>query len=74
MAVLVNSKSKKCVTCEYWKGTREPDSFGKNVRYNIHTRDKDEGTCDNRRSPKRNKEVRANSSGCSKWEKWQVLK
>lgn len=65
MSVLLSRKA--CGTCEYWCGAREADSFGSHVRCKTDT---DEGLCQARQSPRKNKEVKAGQTACVKWEKW----
>ena len=74
MAIIATSTVKKCVTCEYWGGTRAASPTGREVKYKIRITDGDAGVCGNRSSVKRGKPVRGGDTGCTRWGKWNPLK
>ena len=73
MAIIAASAVKKCVTCEFWGGTRAASPTGREVKYKIKAADGDVGICDNS-SIKKGRPVRGGDTGCTKWVKWNRLK
>jgi len=62
-----HSKTWKCCsTCEFWLGAREPDSFRSSVQVSSGTKGKCMGQWKG--------STKDESSSCSSWEKWGVLK
>ena len=74
MAIIATSAVKKCVTCEFWSGTRAASPTGREVKYKIRAADGDVGICDNKSSIKKGRPVRGGDTGCTKWVKWNRLK
>lgn len=74
MAIIAPAAVKKCVTCEYWSGTRAVGPTGREVKYKLRIADGDTGICGNKISAKKGRPVRGGDTGCSKWVKWSSLK
>lgn len=74
MAMVTSGQLKRCVTCEYWNGTRETGPSGRDLRYRLKITDSDTGVCTNKVSTRKGRPVRGSEAGCYKWMKWGSLK
>ncbi|MFC1483225.1 hypothetical protein ACFL56_03085 [Candidatus Margulisiibacteriota bacterium] len=61
-----NSSWKNCSTCNYWSGTRVPDSYKKGVNVDSNA----EGKCMGKWKNSKRKAV----NQCSSWGKWSILR
>jgi hypothetical protein len=65
MAIFASGSMKKCVTCQFFAGSRSTDMGKRNARYEADC----EGMCRTKKA-----EIKAKQPACSKWEKWDELK
>lgn len=63
MAMVTSGQLKRCVTCEYWNGTRETGPSGRDVRYRLKITDSDTGVCTNKVSTRKGRPVRGSEAG-----------
>lgn len=71
MEYQMNGNSKLCATCDYWVGTRQPNSFGTMV---ILEDQCVRGKCWCLKGPHARGERFSNYTSCFCYEKWKVLK
>ena len=62
---------KLCGTCAYWLGAREPNFYGTNVMLESQSV---KGKCWCMQSPYARTEKYSNTTTCSYYKKWEVLK
>ena len=71
MEYQMNGNSKLCATCDYWVGTRHPNSFGTMV---ILENQSISGKCWCLKRPHARGDRLSNYTACFNYEKWKVLK
>jgi len=67
MMITAPITSKRCATCEYWRGIRSIETSGKSIKYEQN------GQCTNASSSYRGKEI-SGSQNCSHWRQWSALR
>lgn len=71
MEYQMSGNSKLCATCEYWVGSRQPNTFGSTV---ILEDQSIKGKCFCLNGPHARTERLSNSTSCFCYKKWATLK
>ena len=66
----MSEHSKLCATCEYWMGTRQPNTYGSAV---VLPEQSVKGKCWCLNGPHARADRYSNSTTCSRYKKWAVL-